>query len=62
MKTCYRGWLPTDLDAFFNFSFLFCLLRSNQFFKTKNGVTIPANQKASKRKGRRSHHLFLETD
>ena len=54
----YRRWPPTDMDAFFSFSFLALLFvqQDNKLFKT--GLSIPVNQNASKRKEGKSHCLL----
>ena len=50
-KFPYRGWLPTDMDAFFKFSCLVLFIKIRQTFQTKkNGLSVPVNLKASKRK------------
>ena len=59
----YRWWLPTNLDAFFNFCFLvlYCRKYKQQKFQNKAGLTIPVNQHTSERKEGSSHHLFRST-
>ena len=44
-----RSWLPTDMDAFFNFSF-FLFIKTKQTFQNKTGLSIPVKLNASKRK------------
>ena len=50
-----RGWLPTDMDAFFNFSLFVLFIKTKQDFQNKTGLSIPVNLNAFKRKEGRSH-------
>ena len=37
----YRGWLPTDMDAFFNFSLFVLFIKTKQTFQNQAGLSIP---------------------
>ena len=56
-QSLYRGWLPTDFDAFFNFSLFVKFIRTKQNFQNRTGLSIPVNLNASKRKEGKSQCL-----
>ena len=51
-KGCSRRWLPTDLNALFNFSYLVLYSKRTKFFKTKLVYTFQLIRNISKRKER----------
>ena len=61
IKVQYRRWLPTDMNALFDFSFLVLFLRILLFVVFLNliGLSIQVYLNASQRKEGRSHRLYI---